>query len=440
MIILGLVINPYSLSWFFSNDGKITSWIVYSTIIILQLALVLFGVAIFNSRENKLFPKMGLAVVSTLFTVLLLIGSDRFYGEFLMPDTAQLLFPPFSQAEHNTSEFELDVKINNLGFRGANTTIKKTKKRVLLIGDSFTFGWGVELQETWRSILANQHPEIEFLNLGQGGNHPGDYVRVAKNAIPLLKPDLIIVCVLQGNDVHQLMRVIEHENELKKVEPAAFEEESSINMLRRYLSIAMPNFTKRFPAKASIEKRWFKEAKKLRTEFTEEQSTKYQKLPKHIKSQFEKGQLNPSLIYESMHHPNLFLEAVDTSSTLRQKALIRLRDHLFEITALGTTYSTKTIVAYLPNRPYSFPSELNALTKLGFNVEGLDKINENFSTELALSEVKAPQVYPSIKGDSLFYRYDGHWNANGNRIFARELINELNNLPEWKHFLTSSNF
>ena len=440
MIILGLVINPYSLSWFFSNDGKITGWIVFSTIIILQLALVLFGVATFNSRENKLFPKIGLAVVSTLFTILLLIGSDRFYGEFLMPDTTQLLFPAFSQAEHNTSEFELDVKINNLGFRGANTTIKKTKKRVLLIGDSFTFGWGVEVQQAWVSLLTKQHPEIEFLNLGQGGNHPGDYVRIARNSIPLLKPDLIMVCVLTGNDIHQLMRVIEHKNDLKKSEPEVIGEEALNDRLRRYLSIAIPNFSKRFPARASIKKRWLKEAKKLLNEFSENQTTKYQTLPTHIKKSFESGQLNPSMVYESLLHPNLFLEAADTSNSLCKKAIIRLRDHLQEIEKMAQENEAKTIVVSLPNRPYGSKSEIVPLTELGFNVDGADTLLGNLPTQLAVSQTEITTIYPSIKDDSLFYKYDGHWNAEGNRIFAQELIKQLDSLHEWKHFLTSSNF
>ncbi|MDP6907891.1 MAG: hypothetical protein QF371_00220, partial [Flavobacteriales bacterium] len=191
----------------FSSDGDITSLLVLCTTIGVEVLFVLFGVILFLS-DNSRTGDIGLSFLSVVIVIVISIATDGFYGEFLMPATDNLLFPAFSRAQHNTSEFNLDVRINNLGFRGSNTTVKKARKRVVIIGDSFTFGWGVEEDATWIHLLSKKYPEVEFLNLGQGGNHPGDYVRIAKNAIPLLKPDLLMVAILQGNDLHQLMRVI----------------------------------------------------------------------------------------------------------------------------------------------------------------------------------------------------------------------------------------
>ncbi|MGB0369650.1 MAG: hypothetical protein ACPGD8_09605, partial [Flavobacteriales bacterium] len=265
-------------------------------------------------------------------------------------------------------------------------------------------------------------------------------VRIAKNAIPLLKPDIVVVCVLDGNDIHQLMRVIEHENDPKVPADKFIGIESSAEKVRRYTSIVFPNLLKHFPAKASIQKRWVKDAEKLLSSLSKAQKEKYNSLTETIKSQFEKGRLNPSLIYESLNHPNLFTEAADTSNSLCKKAIVRLHDHLQEVETISKENGSKTIIISLPNRPYGFKSELNSLTQLGFNVDGCDTLDGNLPTQQALSQTGIAAIYPLIKGDSLFYKYDGHWSAHGNRIFAQSLITQLDNLPEWKHFLTSSSF
>ena len=439
LILIGILINPFLLSFLFSNDGNISSFPVISAIIVIEIVIVLFGVTVYKTSSG-LVMKWGLVSASVLLSLTLSVGLDRFYGAYIMPETANLLFPAFSVAKHETSEFDLSVNINNLGFRGANTTIKKKQKRVLLIGDSFTFGWGVELEKTWVSLLSESYPEIEFLNLGQGGNHPGDYVQIAKRAIPFLKPDLVFVNVLQGNDIHQLMRVIEFEEGSAPLSPLSQSKESTSAQLARYIGLVFPNFTRRFPRTVSIQERWKADAAALLDEFNEVEMERYLALPLHVRVDFETGTLNPSLIYESIHHPNMFRVAADTSDILCQKGTIRLRDHLLELKNLTEENGAKLIIINLPNRPYGLPSECSPLEKLGFSVSGCDTMNAGLTTKLACAEASLNLLSPSIKGAGMFYEFDGHWNPDGNRIFAEQLIIKLDSLPEWKHFLTSSNF
>ncbi len=439
LILIGLLSNPWLLSSLFSNDGKITTLAVYVSIILADLLIVLFGVSIWK-RGSEPRLNMGLVLVSLWITIGCSVAIDRVYGHFLMPETANLLFPPFSIAKHKTSEFELAIRINNLGFRGSNTSSEKQRKRVLLIGDSFTFGWGVELEQTWPHLLSEQYPNVEFLNLGQGGNHPGDYVQVTKRAISYLNPDMVIVGILQGNDIHQLMRVIEFEESGKPTTPTDITKETVLEKTKRYLGLVFPNFTKRFPSRAFIQQRWQADAKTLHEELNESQQANYALLDSVIRENFEEGLLNPSLIYESTHHPDMFYDAVDTSNDMCKKAMIRLRDHLLEVASLVITNDARLIVVSLPNRPYGFPSEITPLVELGFNTNGVDTLDSDLPTRTAIEQANVTGIYPSFQEDSLFYKHDGHWNASGNRIFAEHLINELEKLPEWKHFLTSSNF
>jgi lysophospholipase L1-like esterase len=436
LVLIGISINPFTLSKLFSNDGNITTLWLIVAVVCVEFLFVLFGITLTTRRVAESVSNAAFGLVSTVVVIALTISADRFYGAFLMPETADILFPAFSKAKQKTSEFDLTVNINNLGFRGENTSVRKSKKRVLLIGDSFTFGWGVELEETWVSLLSENYPEVEFLNLGQGGNHPGDYVRVVKNALPILQPDFILVGVLEGNDIHQLMRVIEFEETGKTVEAKAGAKESRQAKVRRYLGLVFPNIARRVSTTVSIQERWQTDADTLLQELNTDQLKKYQSIDPALRDDFENGFLNPSLIYESLHHPDWVREAADTTSLLCNKGIIRLADHLQEIASLTKQSDSELLFVSLPNRPYRFSSEGKALDRLGFNVGGCDTLDGSLPTRVACTRANIPLLEPVMQGDSLFYEFDGHWNANGNRIFAKQLKIELDSLPQWKRFLT----
>ncbi|MFM1876641.1 MAG: hypothetical protein RL266_2378 [Bacteroidota bacterium] len=437
LILIGLLSNPWLFSWLFSNDGDITTYTIIGTIVFCELLIVILGVSILFLARKSL-ANIGLMVVSAWMTLAFTMSLDRAYGRLIISETDSLLFPAFSKAEHHTSEFELDVVINNLGFRGPNTRLKKQGKRVVVIGDSFTFGWGVKEHETWIHLLSEQHPTVEFLNLGQGGNHPGDHVRVAKKTIPLLKPDVVFVCVLEGNDLHQLMRLIEFEESGNSIPKSESIPEPPQAKLRRYLGLILPNFTKRFPAKVSIQTRWKKDAENLLSELNELQLAKYNSLNTTIRNDLENGLLNPSLIYESLHHPDMFMQAVDTANELCNKGVVRLRDHLLELKFIAESTGAEPLFINIPNRPYEFPNELEPLSELGFDVSGCDTLDAAFPMTMTSDGLEVPLLNPKFPKTetSPFYYYDGHWNEEGNRIFAEQLIAELDSLPEWKRFLT----
>ena len=79
---------------------------------------------------------------------------------------------------------------------------------MLAIGDSFTFGWGVSLEESWPKVLEATLRQagvaVEVANLGFPGGSPVDYANIATRAVPALQPDLVLVAVLQGDDLGQL--------------------------------------------------------------------------------------------------------------------------------------------------------------------------------------------------------------------------------------------
>ena len=64
------------------------------------------------------------------------------------------------------------LKTNSQRFRNSNDVNTKRqpgKKRWIFAGDSFTFGYGVDNDHCFCSKVAELRPEIEYVNMGQGG-------------------------------------------------------------------------------------------------------------------------------------------------------------------------------------------------------------------------------------------------------------------------------
>lgn len=118
----------------------------------------------------------------------------------------------------NTHEFSYPIKINSLGYRMKEFTIKKPpdEYRILMLGDSMTFGYGVEqeynipskLEEKLnRALLENSlnGKKVQIINAGfTGGKAPDTYyLYLAKIGLEL-EPDLVIVNYFLNNDISDL--------------------------------------------------------------------------------------------------------------------------------------------------------------------------------------------------------------------------------------------
>jgi len=72
--------------------------------------------------------------------------------------------------------------------------------RVMVVGDSLTYGQGVPADATYSALLEadlGKTYRIEVLNLGRCGDQSEDVLRIVKEFLPKLKPDLVIygVCL-----------------------------------------------------------------------------------------------------------------------------------------------------------------------------------------------------------------------------------------------------
>jgi lysophospholipase L1-like esterase len=93
------------------------------------------------------------------------------------------------------------VTTNSRGFRGREVDIPKPsgRLRIVALGDSVTFGWGVNDADTFCSQLEHdlrtQHPgvDLEVVNLGVPGYATRQEVALLKRSLRELQPDVVLV-------------------------------------------------------------------------------------------------------------------------------------------------------------------------------------------------------------------------------------------------------
>ena len=88
------------------------------------------------------------------------------------------------------------VTINGLGLRGPEPAATRPARRVLCLGDSITFGYGVGDDETYPSALGRLlGPGAEVINGGVTGYTSHQVLALLRRVGPVLRPDVVTVLI-----------------------------------------------------------------------------------------------------------------------------------------------------------------------------------------------------------------------------------------------------
>lgn len=121
---------------------------------------------------------------------------------------------PNYEMRHVTSDFDKFIKINSLGFRDHEHTKRKDPStfRILALGDSFTLGLGVNLEESYSKILETRlnnnndgsvYKNYEVINAGVDGYGTEQEYLYYSELGKEYAPDLVILG-LHTNDIDEV--------------------------------------------------------------------------------------------------------------------------------------------------------------------------------------------------------------------------------------------
>jgi hypothetical protein len=90
------------------------------------------------------------------------------------------------------------VTINRQGFRGLGDLAvdRGDRFRLTCLGDSFTFGYGVDDRDTWPERLQRIEPRVQAVNMGQGGYSMGQAWMWFKRDGLALEPDAVVLAFI----------------------------------------------------------------------------------------------------------------------------------------------------------------------------------------------------------------------------------------------------
>lgn len=113
-------------------------------------------------------------------------------------ETPGLLYELVPDARIRTPTFL--IQVNGDGLRGPEIEPKGTfVRRIAVLGDSTTFGHGVEYRETYSAVLqellnaADSHWSYQVLDFGVSGYSTRDEAVVLRQKVPRFDPDLVVV-------------------------------------------------------------------------------------------------------------------------------------------------------------------------------------------------------------------------------------------------------
>jgi lysophospholipase L1-like esterase len=403
------------------------------------------------SRAIKKF----IAILSaSLFALLVSVGADRLLGliKYRTQKPDGIIFTPNSEALYEAADFSFKAQINSLGFRDREFNLAKSANhRVLAIGDSYTYGWGVNVEDAWPKVLeANlkqQGMDVEVADLGAPGAGPVKYADVAEKAIPLLRPDLVVVGVLQGDDLEQLKP---EQPTTARLVPA----QRVRRFITRVAKMLYPNclhFVDDLRTNAGtnrITAEWKEEANSILAKFDADEMRRYQSIDPDIRSVFESGRLNPPLIQSAIKRPNYWLDTFDPSRPEVQNLISEMAIQLGRIRRVANEYHANVVVVSIPMGIYVDHDIFEIRRKYGFTLDRRMLISDAEDVEIRMAANKAGLPFFAVTDQfrknpdaHFFFKLDTHFNSRGHHFYADLLgpaiENELKHPEErWLHQAT----
>jgi hypothetical protein len=109
----------------------------------------------------------------------------------------------FQQA-HETPEFRVDLRTNSWRLRSPEPELGASL-RILVIGDSFTFGWGVEERERYSEVLgrilaeADPSRSVAVLNAGHWSYSFDQQLVLLRELLPRFRPQIVVQGLYAAN-------------------------------------------------------------------------------------------------------------------------------------------------------------------------------------------------------------------------------------------------
>lgn len=167
-----------------------------------------------SRKIKKIFIKFLLSLVSATVTyfaieTILAIGSYYFYPRLITRDDTlgwKYKPTPKKMRRHFSKDIVYDIYINSEGFRDNEFVHNQDYWRIMVLGDSMTFGMETKQEDIFCSVLEKRlkalypNRNIDVMNFGITGFSTGQELLCLKKYGDMYNPDVVILMLFAGND------------------------------------------------------------------------------------------------------------------------------------------------------------------------------------------------------------------------------------------------
>ena len=170
-----------------------------------------------RSKQGGSFRRFGipllLVIFSLLFSLIVLEGAVRVFLPHWAPRTGQITnfwnfdsrygwaHIPGTSGRFDSYGFNTTIRINANGFRGHEVPYARMdeRRRVLVLGDSFVWGFGVNEHEMFTTLLEELVPDLEAVNLGVSGYSTDQELLLYQNEGYKYQADMVVILVVEND-------------------------------------------------------------------------------------------------------------------------------------------------------------------------------------------------------------------------------------------------
>jgi len=351
-----------------------------------------------------------ICLFSAILVILLIIVSEISFRIFFpfceIPDKVYYRrYRPNCSFWRKTKEFNNKYSYNTYGLRNPAIKLNKEEgiKRILVLGDSFTEGWGVDEEETFSRILERKlnkdTPKFEVINGGIVGYSPLiEYLFLKKEGLKF-KPDLIILNFNntdfeEERDFYKLS--YEREGEIVAVSPYKGKKSFLPEEIKNFLDVNSYFF---YFLNNKLPRAIFK----LKT-FLFQMMGK--KIIKNKKPRFD------------------YLQDYTKSWFLLEKSLLLIKD-LLEKEKIPFLLVYQPLGHQTHGKEWDKGRQFYGLEEGEVYQDEVEEIFKKFCQKHKISCLNLLDFFRNSNDFPLYYSYDGHWTNKGHRLAAEVIYNFL---------------
>jgi len=202
--LLGLLVN-YPLPFFAHHVDKFL--LIVSIILAWGIWLLVHPASLGRTLETRLFSWLRLGAINGLLLLILAESLMRLADPILARGG---LFTSSYDTPGGGIPFQITdrsgMQTNSLGFRDRERNLKRSSSapRLIALGDSLTWGAGVNYDEAFVTLVEQGFQEIapgaEIINLGLVGYQPEEYLSLLKRHGVTYQPHMVLMNFFIGND------------------------------------------------------------------------------------------------------------------------------------------------------------------------------------------------------------------------------------------------